>query len=83
MSVSSIDPSCWIRQQSSHYTLEQSICYISKHESLLYINIMEDATISGAITILQVFLLSHILRLCMCARVSMCESVSEYFRVCV
>lgn len=63
MSVSGIDPSHWISQQSSHYTLEQSICYISKPESLLYINMMEDTAMSGAIMILQVFLLSHILRL--------------------
>lgn len=84
--MSSIDPSRWISRQSSHYTLEQSICYFSKHESLLYINDVEDRTMSGAIMILQVFLLSHILRLylyviacvCVCVSFSMCVCMDKY-----
>lgn len=79
ISVSSIDPSYWISQQSSHYTLEQSIYYISKPESLLYINLMEDTTTSRAIMNLQVFLLSHILRLCVA--VCTCVCVCVYVRV--
>lgn len=83
LSVADIDPSNWIRKQSSHYTLEQSICYFSKNKPLLYINDLEDRTKSGAIMILQVFLPSHILRLylyvvCLCACVYVSVSISMY-----
>lgn len=81
LSVADIDPSHWISKQSSHYTLEQSICYFSKNKPLLYINDLEERTKSGAIMILQVFLPSHILRLylyVMCVCVCVSESISMY-----
>lgn len=62
LSVSDIDPSRWISKQSSHYTLEASVCDFSKNKSLLYIHDLEERRMTGAIMILQVFLPSHILR---------------------
>lgn len=68
-------------KQSSHYTLEQIIYYISKHGSHLYINVMRrhKNVLCNYDSMIQVFLLSHILRLyhgvCVSVYVSVCVSV--------